>query len=559
VREGEIAPWATSCVYDANPVSDPTQPRAEARADAARGSGGEMPEAPSEGYSRYVLAVLVLVYVLNFLDRQIISILAEDIKADLGISDAEIGFLYGTAFAVFYAVFGIPLGRLADVWNRRALISLGLAFWSLMTAVSGMAKSFTQLAAARVGVGVGEASATPAAFSMLTDSFPLRLRATVLAIYSSGIYIGAGLGLAIGGQVVHRWNTAFAAGDAPFGLVGWQAAYLAVGLPGLLVAIWVRTLREPSRGAIDGIYTPPEPHPFRQFFFELRSVLPPFTIFHLWREGAGARGVFWNGVIAVGIAALAAWLIHLTGHVAQWLALGVGLYAAASWVQAIGLRDRPAAALLFGTRSFLLSCFGFSFLAFTGYGLGGWGPVFFMRVHGQSSADVGLVVGLTSAVGGLVGVMLGGHLADRLRQRGPTGRFQVGYLTAFASVPFALWMLHTDSLTLAYVLNFPSSVAAAMWIGAGASTVQDLMLPRMRAVASAFYILVVTFVGLALGPYVVGQLSDQLGDLPLAMSLALLANGVAVLLLALASRHIESDEATKLERARAAGEPQPEV
>lgn len=542
-------------MYDTTLVSDPTNDRAEAGAAEAGESRGEAPTPPSESYSRYVLAVLVVVYVLNFLDRQIISILAEDIKADLGISDAEIGFLYGTAFAVFYAVFGIPLGRLGDVWNRRALISLGLAFWSLMTAMSGMAKTFTQLAGARVGVGVGEASATPAAFSMLTDSFPLRLRATVLAIYSSGIYIGAGLGLAIGGQIVHRWNTAFAGGDAPFGLVGWQAAYLAVGLPGLLVAIWVRTLREPPRGGIDGIYSPPEPRPFRQFFFELRSVLPPLTVFHLWREGAGARGVAWNVAIAAGITALAMWLIELTGHFAQWFALGIGLYAAASWVQAIGLRDRPAAALLFGTRSFLLACFGFSFLAFTGYGIGGWGPVFFMRVHGQTSADVGLAVGLTSAAGGLVGVMLGGHLADRLRRRGPTGRLQVGYLTAAATVPFTLWMLHTDSLALAYALNFPSSVAAAMWIGAGASTVQDLMLPRMRAVASAFYILVVTFVGLALGPYIVGQLSDVLGDLPLAMSLALGANGVAVLLLFLASRYIAHDEETRLERARAAGEP----
>jgi MFS family permease len=515
----------------------------------------ERPQAPSEAYSRYALAVLVLVYVLNFLDRQIITILAEDIKADLGISDAEIGFLYGTAFAVFYAVFGIPLGRLADVWSRRTLIALGLAFWSLMTAVSGLAKSFPQLAAARVGVGVGEASATPAAFSMLTDSFPRRLRATVLAIYSSGIYLGAGLGLAIGGQIVDRWNQAWPAGGAPLGLAGWQAAYLAVGLPGLLLAVWVRTLREPPRGAIDGIPAPPEPHPFRQFFFELRSVLPPFTLWHLAREGAGGRGVALNLAIAAGVAALAAWLIALTGHFAQWFALGIGLYAAASWVQAIGLRDRPTAALLFRSRAFLLSCIGFSFLAFTGYGLGGWAPVFFMRIHEQSSADVGVVVGLTAAAGGLVGVMLGGGLADRLRGRSPLGRLQVGYLTAVASVPFALWMLATPSLTTAYVLNFPVSVAAAMWIGAGASTVQDLVLPRMRAIASAFYILVVTFVGLALGPYTIGRVSDLVGDLRLAMMLGLSANALALVFLWLASRHLASDEASLRERARAAGEP----
>src|SRR5512139_1429515 len=155
-------------------------------ADAARVGGG---------YAWYVLAVLVLVYVFNFIDRQILSILAQEIKGDLGLSDAEIGFLYGTAFAVFYAIFGIPLGRLADVWVRRSLIALGLAFWSAMTALSGTARSFPTLGAYRIGVGVGEASASPAAFSSLVDWFPARLRATAISIYSSGVYIGAGIGI----------------------------------------------------------------------------------------------------------------------------------------------------------------------------------------------------------------------------------------------------------------------------------------------------------------------------------------------------------------------------
>ncbi len=120
-------------------------------------------------YAYYVLGVLVAVYVLNFVDRQILSILAEAIKADVGLTDAEIGFLFGTAFAVFYALFGIPLGRLADMWIRSRLIAIGLSFWSLMTAASGFANNFVQLGAARIGVGVGEASATPAAFSLLSD------------------------------------------------------------------------------------------------------------------------------------------------------------------------------------------------------------------------------------------------------------------------------------------------------------------------------------------------------------------------------------------------------
>ena len=123
-------------------------------------------------YSHYVLIVLMIVYIFNFIDRNILSILAEDIKADLGITDAQMGFLYGTVFAVFYAVFGIPLARFADVWTRRSLISIGLGFWSLMTAASGLARSFTMLAACRIGVGIGEASASPSAYSMLADYYP---------------------------------------------------------------------------------------------------------------------------------------------------------------------------------------------------------------------------------------------------------------------------------------------------------------------------------------------------------------------------------------------------
>jgi MFS family permease len=519
---------------------------------------GDRPSpAPAVGgaYSNYVLGVLVLVYVINFLDRQIITILAEDIKADLGVSDAQIGFLYGTAFAVFYAIFGIPLGRLADVWNRRTLISVGLAFWSLMTALSGFARGFGSLAAARIGVGVGEASASPAAFSMLADSFPPRRRATVLAIYSSGIYLGGGLGLMIGGQIVDRWNDAFADGSAPFGLVGWQAAYLLVGLPGLMLAVWVRTLREPVRGAADGIVTTAEPHPWRAFFRELRAVVPPFTLWHLAREGAGARAIALNVALALLLATFSAVMVRATGNLPQWIALPVGIYAALSWVTAVGMRDRPCASLLFRTPTLRHVSLGFSLLAFTGYGIAGWVPVYFRRVLAQPTSEVGNYIGLTAAVAGVIGITLGGLIADRLRMSRPEGRLYVGLAGALLPIPVAWWMLTTPSVTLAYTLNFPLSVFASMWIGVGASTVQDLVLPRMRAVASAFYLLVVTFIGFALGPYCIGELSDALEDLGAAMRAALAVNLLSAAFLWRALYTLHRDESTLLARARAAGEP----
>jgi MFS family permease len=517
--------------------------------DAAPASSPQ--PAPDVGgpYARYLLGVLIVVYLFNFLDRQILSILAEEIRRDLGVSDEDLGFLYGTAFAVFYAVFGIPLGRLADAWSRRGLIALGLAVWSGMTALSGVARSFGELAAARIGVGIGEASANPAAYSMLSDSFPPARRATVLALYSTGIYLGSGLGLGIGGLVVDAWNEAFAGRAAPFGLRGWQVAYMVVGVPGLLLALWVRSLREPVRGAAEGLVVPPEPHPWRAFGRELAAVLPPFTLLHLAAAG-GATTARRNAGAAAGIASGAAALVALTGDTAQWYALGVGLYAAVSWSQALALRDPESFSLIFGAPALRWTALGFGCLAFTGYGFGFWVPPFVQRIHGVSAAESGLLLGGTAAAAGWLGVTLGGVAADRWRLSRAEGRLYWGIVTALAPLPIGAAFLWTGDVRLAYLLNVPLSALGAMWIGAGASTMQDLVLPRMRASAAAAYLLVITFVGLALGPYGIGKASAALGDLRIGMGLAFGANLLAVACLARGARHLRADEARVRERAR---------
>jgi MFS family permease len=497
----------------------------------------------SEAYARYVLALLVVVYVLNFLDRQILSILAERIKADLGLSDAQIGFLYGTAFAVFYALFGIPLGRLADVWVRTRLIAVGLAFWSLMTALSALARDLGQLTAARIGVGVGEASATPAAHSLLSDYFPPRRRATVLAIYSSGIYIGAGLGLFIGGLIVDRWDAAFAGQTAPFGLRGWQVAFFAVGLPGILLALWVATLREPARGGSEGLEAlNAHPHPFREFGRELLAVLPPLTIVNLLLLRAGARQIAINAGSAVLLALAAAALISWLGTPPQWIALAIGIYAAFSWAQALALRDPAAFALIFHKPTLLLSAPGFALLAFTGYGFGFWAVPYFIRMRGVSEADAGLILGGAAAAAGWLGVTSGGLWADRWRASNASARLHVGIASAVLPLPFAVTMLLTESNALAYVMFVLVSIASSMWIGPGASTVQDLIAPRARSIAAAAYLLVVTLIGLALGPYTIGRLSVTLGNLRNAMLVALIVNIPAVVFLLLAARKLPQDE-----------------
>src|SRR5688572_660502 len=275
----------------------------------AAGSAGHAPVRVG-AYAWYALIVLVLVYALNFIDRQILSILAEDIKSDLDLEDAQIGFLYGTAFAVFYALFGIPLGRLADSWYRGRVMAIGLALWSSMTALSGFGNSFGMLAVARIGVGVGEAAASPAAYSMISDWFPKEKRATALSIYSSGLYIGGALSLPIGGFVLSRWNLAYPdPATAPLGLVGWQAAFLAVGIPGLLIALWVLSLREPQRGASEGLPQPiVRPNAWRDFGRELGAILPPLTLLSVSRiPGALAVNLMALAVVAICAAALV-WL-----------------------------------------------------------------------------------------------------------------------------------------------------------------------------------------------------------------------------------------------------------
>ncbi len=189
-------------------------------------------------YRNYVLLVLMVVYIFNFIDRQILVILQESIKAELGLSDKQLGLLSGFTFAVFYVVCGIPIARLADRYNRVNIVSASIAVWSAMTAISAFVGNFWQLLAARIGVGIGEAGASPPSHSIISDYFPHSERGRALSFYSIGIYIGILVGFLLGG-----WINQF---------FGWRTAFLVVGLPGILMALVLKlTLREPPRGQMD--------------------------------------------------------------------------------------------------------------------------------------------------------------------------------------------------------------------------------------------------------------------------------------------------------------------
>jgi MFS family permease len=189
----------------------------------------------SASYRRYVLGLLLVVYVVNFIDRSIVNILLEPIKQEFHPSDTALGFLSGVAFAIFYATLGIPIARWADRGTRRDIIALALFLWSGMTALCGLARTFPQLVMARIGVGIGEAGCSPPAHSILADYYPPEQRGRAFATYALGIPIGTAFGFLLGG-----WMTE---------TLGWRYAFLLVGLPGIALAVLVRlTLREPPRG-----------------------------------------------------------------------------------------------------------------------------------------------------------------------------------------------------------------------------------------------------------------------------------------------------------------------
>ncbi|MDX1650772.1 MAG: MFS transporter, partial [Myxococcota bacterium] len=375
----------------------------DAPAPAPEAAGRE-----SKAYANYVLGLLFVVYVFNFVDRQIMSILLEPIKQDLGASDSQMGFLTGFAFALFYTTAGLPIARFADRSVRRSVIAAGLAVWSGMTAASGLARSFAQLAAARVMVGVGEAACSPPAHSLLADYFPPHRRATALSIYAMGIHVGILVGLVVGGWLND--------------LYGWRVAFYVVGLPGLLLAVVVRlTVREPRRGLSEGAAEEAEVPTTREVFD------------FLWK-----------------------------------------------------------------LRSFRHLSIASALTAFAGYGVATWGPAFLVRVHGISTTEVGMKLGILLGTAGAAGSILAGFVVDALSKRDARWALRVPAVAAIVSLPFALLFLFWPQVDAALIFAFPAFLVGAMWQGPIFSVTQTLARLRMRSVASAILLFIINLIGLGM-------------------------------------------------------------
>jgi MFS family permease len=402
---------------------------------------------------------------------------------------------------------------------------------------------------------------------MISDWFPKARRATAISIYAAGLYLGGGVSLLIGAVVVKGWNTAYP-GGGPLGLVGWQAAFMAVGIPGLLLALWVATLIEPIRGRADGL-PPPVPMPgktiIRNFLADLASVIPPLTLINM--ALLGRRALLENVAMLALVAGLVATLVHFTGEIPQFLAVGTGLYAVLSWAQSIKRRDKPTYEMIWGTPAFVLTILGFGSISFVGYSVGFWAAPYALRTFAEpmlasggpipwyaTKESVAFILGGGGALGGFVGTILGGVLGDWAKKRHPSGRIMVGALATLVPAPF-IWMQYTTSDLAIFFLCFaPTTVFGSMYVGVAAATTQDLVMPRMRGAATATFFIGTTLFGLGLGPWFTGFVSKVSGSLGTGVLALLLMAPFTIICLYFVYRLLPKAEATRLDRARAAGE-----
>jgi len=396
----------------------------------------------------------MLANVSGFVDRQILSLLVVPIRRDLGISDTQMSLLMGLSFALFHATLGLPIGRLADVHSRRTIIGVGVATWSVMTMVCGVARTYPQLLLARIGVGVGEAVLQGPTVSLVADYFPRSRRATAMSVYSLGTFVGSGLACLVGGAIA---GAAAGPGRLHWPLVGelypWQLVFFAVGAPGVLIALLFLTVREPMR------------------------------------QGGGQRA---EGGAPAAQASWGALWAYVRAHAAAFAALAAG--------------------------------FGLS--ATVNYGIAAWLATFLVRTYGWPIARAGIVQGALTMTVGVLGVVAGGRVADRLVRRGRVdGPLRVGIMGAFGMLVAAGLYPLMPTAALAVLLLVPVNFFAAFPWGAAAAGAAEMMPSALRAQGTALYFLGVSLVSGTLGPTAVALVTDRVfgSDAALRYSLSIVS------------------------------------
>jgi MFS family permease len=399
-------------------------------------------------HRRWALSVLVVVYVFNFIDRQVLSILQEDIKRDLGLKDIHLGMLTGLSFAAVYCTFGIPVARIADTTSRKGVIAISLAVWSGFTALCGLAGGFWQLFLARLGVGIGEAGGSPPAHALISDLYEKEKRGTALAIYSVGLYIGTLLGFALGGVLAD--------------MLDWRQAFFVVGLPGVAFAIIVwTTVREPVRGLSGAA-----PSASNVTFAQSAKRLWKNTAFRYYSLAAGA-GLF----VTYG----------LGNFIPSFLSRTYGEWALPGVQQALGLCK---AEIVNGVNDCVA----------------------------MSTTEIGLIYGTVAGVAGAIGTLAGGYMADRMGAKDRRWFLWLPMWGKLIGGPLFVASMFAPNAELSLLLYFPAIGLAAMYLGPSVAITHHLAPPGMRAMASAVFFFIINMIGLGLGPTMLGAVSDWFRD-----------------------------------------------
>lgn len=453
---------------------------------------------PTPAYRIYVLAILILVYTLNFLDRQIIGILAAPLKEEFGMSDSQFGLLGGIAFASVYSTLAIPLAWLADRASRVWIMTGALTVWSGFTALCGVAGSFGQLFLFRMGVGVGEAGGVAPAYSLIADYFPPRQRARAMAAFAFGIPLGMASGTLVGGLLAATY--------------GWRTAFIVVGLLGVLVAPILRlTVKDPKRGGSDAP-RPVAPSGAGAVAAPLVSNRTGLRIAQ-GLTGAGAGLLALAALAQFGGPALASPLTLAFGGL---LALVIGLSV---WVA------KTTASVLAPKKSFWLLALGAASSSVCGYGVAGWLPLFFMRSFDLTLAQTSWYYSGIVLLGGVLGIWGGGVIADKLAARSKAAYPLTPAIAFLISGPcFILamnspWLIglvlpgggtHAQALTLAFLIFLIPTGLNLVWLGPITAAIQNLAPAAMRSTASALFLLINNLLGIAVGFFYFGWMSDLL-------------------------------------------------
>jgi len=366
----------------------------------------------------YVLALLAALSAFNFLDQQVMAIVLESVRQEFSLSDVQLGLLSGLAFAALYTTLSIPAGVWAVNHSRVNLIAAAATVWGALTVLCGLAQSFTQLLLGRIGVGVGEAGGMPPSQALVSDLYGPSERGTALAILAAGVNAGVFLAFLVGGFVAHRY--------------GWRVAFIAVGIPPVVLAVLLRlTVREPVRAAS------------REAGTERSSALVATTVTRIWAD--------------------------------------------------------PVLRQL---------CFASTLTMAVGYGALPWIPSYLVRSHGLDIATIGALLSVLIGLGGALGTYLGGKVSDVLGRR--DARWSLWVVAAVFAVarPFAMGFYLVADTALALALFVLPAMAGAVHMGPSFAVLHERMEPRLRPIASAVLLLILNFIGLGLGPLIVGALSQ---------------------------------------------------